>query len=164
MWRNGLLCAHYVGRKGPVWGCFGAVLGPFSLFSRSPSPHVRRFGLGVPGNEIRGVCECRSGNFAEHDLNSAHLAPFCLIYVGLSGIKWLFPGGAFMCFYVGHLIEISQPWCQGLFSVRPTRLRGQWPRPSAPVRHSGGVSAQTYVMRLFYQPVRYTFFLLPVVA
>ena len=35
---------------------FGAVLGPFSLFSRSPSPHVRRFGLGVPGNGIRGVC------------------------------------------------------------------------------------------------------------
>ena len=34
---------------------FGAVLGPFSLFSRSPSPHVRRFGLGVPGNGIRGV-------------------------------------------------------------------------------------------------------------
>ena len=30
---------------------FGAILGPFSLFSKSPSPHVRRFGLGVPRNE-----------------------------------------------------------------------------------------------------------------
>ena len=26
---------------------------------------------------------------AKHDLNLAHLAPFCLIYAGLSGIKWL---------------------------------------------------------------------------
>ena len=41
------------------------------------------------------------------------------------------------------------PWYQGLFSVRCTLLRGQQPGCSAPGRVRGGVSAQTYVIRLF---------------
>ena len=45
------------------------------------------------------------------------------------------------------------PWCQGLPSVRCTRLRGQQPGCSAPSRGPGGVSAQTYVRAFFYWPV-----------
>ena len=41
------------------------------------------------------------------------------------------------------------PWHQGLFSVWCTRLHGQQPGCSAPGRVRGGVSAQTYVIRLF---------------
>ena len=44
------LCGSKRVRLGPFWGCFG----PFLLFSRAPSPHWRRSGLGVPGNAIQG--------------------------------------------------------------------------------------------------------------
>ena len=91
-------CGLKRARLGLFWGCFGD---HFRCFRGPQVPMCVDSAWECPGMS-------RSGNFAEHDVNSAHLAPFCLIYVGLSGIKWLFAGRAFMCFYVGHLIETSQ--------------------------------------------------------
>ena len=67
MWKNGLLCANYVGRKGPVWGRFGVVLGHFCCFLGPQVPigvdpawecPEMRF-KGVLGKEVGGKLRAR---------------------------------------------------------------------------------------------------------
>ena len=117
MWGNGLLCEKLCGPKKAPLRVFGAVSGLF--WSSSAVFELPNFPLAPiwPGSarecDFRAFASAALKVLSNRTSNLAHLAHFGSIYVGLRGIKWLFPGVTFMCFYVGHPIACSQPLLSG---------------------------------------------------
>ena len=102
--------------KGPfaaVWGRFGFFGSSSAVFDLPNFPLAPIWRGSARECDFRAFASAALKVLSNRTPNLAHLAHFCSIYVGLRGIKWLFPGVTFMCFYVGHPIACSQPLLSG---------------------------------------------------